>query len=379
MRPLTTEEGFQSNISGVHCTVVRPPTEPDLMGWDPGSRANLSSQRSHGVVVVHYEATGCDVELQVLSNCSAPGKYEYEPYFAADHVVAHNANELFGKLPLGAARLSAQMQGNRALRTDYQMVGVATIADENGAPLGPASVHRKDLQGQCEGATHVVSKVFLGGFSMTAGESDKLDAEGSFLFTGSVGASSSADVQRMQEEGLMDDCAAATRDKQENRGCAVPLRIALLPLDLPTCAPGKHLRGAECVADRDVCSDGQHFEPGHGCVNNGLSKWVFFTTAGGAAAAIAAGSVIAVQAQQQQDQQLKLDVFARDPNVRTSIQQESTVANILFVGGGALGVGAVALAAMTQWKSTEAPSHRGETIVPWVTTGSAGVTASGDF
>src|SRR5690606_30512424 len=56
LRPPTTGEGFQ----GVQCSAVRPQTEPDLMGWDSGSRANLKRLREDGVVAVRYEAKGCN-------------------------------------------------------------------------------------------------------------------------------------------------------------------------------------------------------------------------------------------------------------------------------------------------------------------------------
>jgi hypothetical protein len=58
---------------GVKCSAVRPQTEPDLMGWDSGSRANLNSLRRQGIIAVRYDAKGCNVELEVLSNCIGKG------------------------------------------------------------------------------------------------------------------------------------------------------------------------------------------------------------------------------------------------------------------------------------------------------------------
>jgi len=58
-------------FGGVKYSAVRPQTEPDLMAWDPGSRANLSRLRHQGVVAVRYEAKGCNVELELLSTASA--------------------------------------------------------------------------------------------------------------------------------------------------------------------------------------------------------------------------------------------------------------------------------------------------------------------
>ena len=106
LKPTTNDEAF----GGVTCSAVRPQTEPDLMGWDSGSRANLKRLRSEGIVAVRYEAEGCNVKLELLSNCVAQGNYTFTAYSANEHKVAHNANELFAQLPIGAASLIAYTQ-----------------------------------------------------------------------------------------------------------------------------------------------------------------------------------------------------------------------------------------------------------------------------
>jgi hypothetical protein len=58
IEPTKTGDAF----GGMQCSSVRPPTEPDLMGWDSGSRANLKSLHEQGVVAVRYRAEGCNVE-----------------------------------------------------------------------------------------------------------------------------------------------------------------------------------------------------------------------------------------------------------------------------------------------------------------------------
>ena len=95
----TTAKAFGSP----QCSAVRPPTEPDLMAWDPAQRGALNAIRSQGVAVVRYEAHGCDVNLEVLDNCIAPGKYEFVPYWESDSKTAKNAGELYSSLPIGAA------------------------------------------------------------------------------------------------------------------------------------------------------------------------------------------------------------------------------------------------------------------------------------
>lgn len=205
------------------CSAARAQTEPDLMAWDPASRANLSRLRHQGVVAVRYAARGCDVELELLSNCIAPGSYEFAPYSANERKVAHNQNELFAALPVGAASLSAKLSGERALRTDYMLAGTHSLP-----PGTPVSADELTGLG-CDRATHVVSAIYVGGFAMTAGESRTMDASASF-FGADVSARTSADVENLADEGNEQACRTAQAEHREHDACAVPLRIGLIPL-----------------------------------------------------------------------------------------------------------------------------------------------------
>jgi hypothetical protein len=118
-----------------------------------------------------------------------------------------------------------------------------------------------------------------------------------------------------------------------------------------------------------------------GGASAGTPKWLFFTVAGLAVASLGAGAGIALHAQGQQNQQLGLDPFARDPAVKSSIQSQATLTDILFTGGGLLGAGAVVLAFTTRWGSAEtapAPSQA-VTLLPWLGPSGAGVGAHGSF
>ncbi len=219
----TTGEAF----GGVQCSAVRPQTEPDLMAWDPGSRAKLRAVKAQGVVVVHYEARGCDVNLHVLPNCVATGSYAFSPYSADDVKIARNANELFAQLPVGAASLSAKLRGSRVLRTDFMMVGVEKLK------IG-TTFRRDELVGQCDEATHVVSEIYVGGFALAAGEARDLEGSASvFVMPGiapGAGARTSSAVEHLQREGDAEACTDAKRTGTASPQCSAPLRIALMPL-----------------------------------------------------------------------------------------------------------------------------------------------------
>ncbi len=226
----TTGEAF----GGTQCSSVRPQTEPDLMAWDSGSRATLRSVKEQGVVVVHYEAQGCNVQLHVLPNCVAKGTYAFSPYSATETKIAHNANELFAELPVGAAKLSAKLRGSHAIRTDYMMAGVEAV--KIGSTFKP-----DELIGECSDATHVVSKIYVGGFALAAGETRLLEGGASVFVMPAIsvggGAKTESSVEHLQHEGVAKACEEAQEKGAQSPQCAVPLRIALMAIATPVVAP----------------------------------------------------------------------------------------------------------------------------------------------
>lgn len=111
----------------------------------------------------------------------------------------------------------------------------------------------------------------------------------------------------------------------------------------------------------------------------GTPAWLFFTVGGSAAVSLGVASVIAIRAKAAADAELAKDPYSRDVNARDAIRSQSSTANILFVGGGVLAVGAAVLGFTTQWRS---PEHRSESalrVSPWIGSGIAGVGAHGRF
>ncbi len=220
LRAPTAGEAFE----GVQCSAVRPQTEPDLMAWDSGSRANLNRLRQKGIVAVRYQAKGCNVELELLSNCIGPtAKYEFSPYSANEHKLAHNATELFAQLPIGAARLSTSLKGNRSLRTEYMLAGQYALPPD-------AALKVTDLRGSdCARATHVVSAVYVGAFAMGAGEARAMEGSGALL-AATIGTGTTADVEILGDEGDREACKQSQKQGTPSAQCTVPLRIGLLAI-----------------------------------------------------------------------------------------------------------------------------------------------------
>lgn len=203
----------------VNCNTVRTPVEPDLIGLDASARASLDSQRHEGVFVVRYRGHGCDVRFDILPSCTAAGSYAFMPYSATESKVAHGDAELYAEFPLAASRLASRVTGESALRADVMLVGIEAIK-------APRTYRVEDLQGDCQGATHVVTKIYVGGFAMATGNARGLEARPS-LFRG---GSTSDDAVILQREGSAKACEEAQEKGAFNPACDVPLRLALLPI-----------------------------------------------------------------------------------------------------------------------------------------------------
>jgi hypothetical protein len=111
--------------------------------------------------------------------------------------------------------------------------------------------------------------------------------------------------------------------------------------------------------------------------SKGLPKWIFFTVAGAAVASLAVASVIAIDAKSTENTELAKNPYSRSSDTRDSIRSEATTANVLFVAGGVLGIGAAVLGFTTSWKSEKPAPEIG--LSPWVGPGGKGLGAHGSF
>jgi hypothetical protein len=213
--------------SEIECGDVQLPTEPDLMAWSSASRANLASMHEEGAIAVRYHLEGCEPKLTVLPNCIGPRDpdYKYKPYSATDKKIAHTMQELLAELPLGALSLRGKLGRDRAIRTDYTLVGLLM--------LPPASSwKREELVGTgCTEATHIAARIYLGGFALASGHAVDIAATASFFGIGNAGASHSTKRIEVQTEGDEEACIEARTSGERQRLCNVPLRIGLIPLD----------------------------------------------------------------------------------------------------------------------------------------------------
>lgn len=282
-----------ATLDQARCSATRKPSAPDTVTLDPSARAELDRLRALGAVAVRYEGEGCDAEIQVLSSCIAPAqKYAFSAYPATARKVARDPSELLATMPLGAPSLVGWVGENRAVRTDFVLAGQYALA--------PDAVPRvQDLRGpDCARATHVVSAVYVGAFSMVAGETAILERRATVMDLGST----APELQVLAAEGNAEACRAAEPGKPHAR-CAVPLRLSLVPLveaapvasAAATCPAGSVRKGERCVMKEIVtevdcpagtkwqvdrcaprvdttCAAGMRFEAGRGCIPESPKK-----------------------------------------------------------------------------------------------------------
>jgi formylglycine-generating enzyme len=202
---------------GVSCAPEGPGEALGIYGWDPGSRAKVATTAVDGVVVVRYERHGCDVLLEVLGRCiSHKSHYGYQNSPESRRIVATSRFEIGARFPVAQSRLHAEIDRYEALRADTQRHGTESVADGT-------VIHKSDLEGDCQGATHVISAIHRGAFVLSAGQTEEMTAQ-VVLFD----AEQRKRIHVLDEAGNPSLCSANRNDLVP--GCDIPLALTLTAL-----------------------------------------------------------------------------------------------------------------------------------------------------
>jgi hypothetical protein len=199
------------------CRVAASQSSPLVTEWPASEKANLEVLLRNGTVAVAY--SGCAMRL--LPECRVNGEYHWQRTTpASDSLDINDADELFAKLPLGAASLESELKRSGKLSVKTTVSGQLRL--EN------ASLTEVPREGPCAQATHLLTGLSLGAFALTAGgqKSTKLGAEVSIVGTG-VKTERSADLLR--SAGDADSCAQGTNESP-HVNCASPIQAFLTPL-----------------------------------------------------------------------------------------------------------------------------------------------------
>lgn len=228
---------------------------PLIIEWPATDRASLEGRLGRGVVVVRYE--GCVVE--VMRDCQVPAaNYDYAAITRKnDRVAIRSADELYATLPLSAVELEAKLA----------KAGELTIAM---ALVGNYEAQRSrfdisELEGRCQGATHVIAAAQVGAFEFFAGSAAEIGTSVEVENVAGVGGRSSASRELLNKDGDAVACeSSAPGDAGPPAQCGALLRLELTALDgiVPTCQPGSVWDGSGCIVQASSPAGGGGTKPG---------------------------------------------------------------------------------------------------------------------
>jgi hypothetical protein len=210
----------QTAIAQKCADVATHDDRPFIVEWDATDLASFEAKARKDTVFVHYE--GC--KLDVVYECNDPavpgmlGTYG-QPTFTSGGVEGFdiaNSGDLYAKLPLGAASFGGRVEAGEKLHLKYYVSGVANDTRD--------ALYRGDLAkyaGACANVTHFVWAYNLGAFELESNESSSLEAGAGFGGMG-AGADRSHSQQQLGHGGDLSSCTT-----QDQRGCRVPIRLAL--------------------------------------------------------------------------------------------------------------------------------------------------------
>jgi hypothetical protein len=199
------------------CRVAAAHENPLVTEWPAPEKANLEARLREGTVVVAY--AGCTMRL--LPQCRATGKYLWRrTTSASDRIEIHDADDLYAKLPLGAASLEGELKRSGRLAVQTTVAGQLDLEEFDASSL--------PRDGSCLGATHVVGALSVGAFKLMSGGGATIRG-GASAAIGNVGGESQREESLLREAGSPEKCDAST-DSAADIGCASPIQVFLRPL-----------------------------------------------------------------------------------------------------------------------------------------------------
>ena len=200
---------------------------PMLVEWPATQRANLEALLHRGAVAVSYSQGG----MRVLQGCALKGTYVWRRAQKSQRIDIGSPADLQARLP-----------DLVALRGQLTVGGNVVVQLETAGQVGLQGLQPKDVpqDGECGQATHLISTVTLGAFSVT--RAGTISVGGRVSSGGvSVGGATVQGEQVLNTAGDLKACSQRT-DQGPNAACAsllqaflveIPGRAALLAQQLP--------------------------------------------------------------------------------------------------------------------------------------------------
>jgi hypothetical protein len=199
------------------CRVAASQSSPLVTEWPASEKANLEVLSHNGGVAVAY--SGC--RLRVLPQCRVRGGYQWQRTTpSTDSLSINDSDDLYAKLPLGAASLEGELKRTGKLTVKTVVSGQLRL---EGAGVGDVPA-----DGACAQATHLVTALSVGAFALTAG-GERQGSVGASVPLGEAKLTRELTAEQLRSAGDFDACGQST-DASPNGNCASPIQVFLTPL-----------------------------------------------------------------------------------------------------------------------------------------------------
>ena len=196
------------------CRVAASQSSPLVTEWPASEKANLEVLSHDGAVAVAY--SGCS--LRVLPQCRVRGTYHWQRTTPSmDSLSINDADDLYAKLPLGAASLEGELK-----RTGKLLVKTVVTGQLRLEGTGVADV---PADGPCAQATHLLTALSVGAFSLTAG-GERHGSISASVQLGEAKVERDLSAEQLRSAGDFDACGQSTSDGPS----ASPIQVFLSPL-----------------------------------------------------------------------------------------------------------------------------------------------------
>lgn len=211
------------------CKVAAGRENPLVTEWPASEKANLEVRLRQGAVAVEY--SGCN--LRLLPACQLPGRYDWQrTTVATDVIEIQNADDLYAKLPLGAVSLEGELERSGRLVVNTTVSGQVQLND--------FSVTDVPNEGECAAATHVLSALTVGSFTMRSGGTLRASGSAGVASIGNASGATRSEESLLREAGDPQSCRNST-DEAPDPNCRSPIQAFLSPL--PRMAKQQALEG----------------------------------------------------------------------------------------------------------------------------------------
>lgn len=212
----TTASEALGEDSPAKCRAVSAQATPLVVDWKSSERVDLEAAMKDGVVVVKYDCQ----KLSIVKGCKRRGAYAFASVQRKEETLQlASSDEVQANVPLGLVTFGGAMKRGSTIDIGLVLVG------KKSAAIG--EVVRSDLEGTCEGATHVVRGASVGAFSVGTGQRGAVRAVAD-LFGKSVQGASESSRASLNRDGDIEACRTSKSDATSPPDqCQSPVRLEL--------------------------------------------------------------------------------------------------------------------------------------------------------